>query len=129
MKNIAYKVNQDNPNLPIGFIVEHIETDEDAVPGYLVVSKEVFSQMMSTNISLMRGFENKIGITPADPRHPGPIPRPNSDAQPVDQAMMAEREQQVQQETQDATLFMQFLQWKRSQGGLGGGGSSGNGSV
>ena len=138
MKNVAYKTNQTNPNLPAGFIIEHFETDEDSVEGYLVIRKEAFSQMMLNNVSLMRGHESKTGIQAADPRQPGPLPRPNSDAQPVDQAMMAQKEKQIQQETQDAELFMQFLQWKRSQsgaggtggtGGLGGSGNSGNGNA
>lgn len=129
MKNIAYKTNTINPNMPIGFVIEHFETDEDSLEGYLVVNKETFSQVMINNVSLMRTYETRGGIAAADPRQPGPLPRKNEEAQPADRTMMAEKEKQIQQTTQDAELFMQFLEWKRSQGGTGGAGSGGVGGI
>jgi hypothetical protein len=138
MKKIAYKVNQNNPNLPTGFITEHFETDEDAVEGYLVVSKDVFSQMLVNNISLMRTHEStKLGVSGADPRFPGHMQRPNHEAEQIDASLMAakkkEMEEKLKKNKENMELFAQFLEWKKSQdGGEGnngtgtGGGSAGN---
>lgn len=123
MTKIAYKTNTTNPNLPNGFIIDHFETDQDMVEGYIVVDKAIFSQLLANNIPLMREHETNKGITSAHPNLP-PVPRkPNEAAEPVDHATMTQikkeiedRKKAAQQDQADAALFQQFLEWKRSQG-------------
>lgn len=123
MTNVAYKLNSDNPNLPIGFITDSFETEESAVEGYHVCSKEVFSTLLAGNVDLMRSFENRvIGIKEAHPNLPEFPRRSNQGAEPVDQVLMAEKKKQIEdamkaqaQNQADAELFQQFLAWKRSQ--------------
>lgn len=122
MKNIAYKTSQGNPNLPNGFITDHFETDEDAIEGYTVVDKNVFSQLLQNNVMLMRSHETSQNIKGAGPGTP-PFPRiPNRLAEPTDHSIIEARKKEVeeakkksQQETADAELFKQFLAWKKSQ--------------
>jgi hypothetical protein len=120
MKNVAYKTIQNNPNLPNGFIIDHFETDDDTVPGYTVVDKNVFSQILANNVTIMRMHETSKGIKAADPNQPTNPPRPNNEAQPVDQALMAEKKKEIAQKAaavaENAALFKQFLAWKASQG-------------
>lgn len=122
MTNIAYKVNTDNPNLPTGFIVDSFETDESAVEGYHVCSKEVFSTLIANNVALMRAFETRNDIKEAHPNLPEFPRRPNQQAEPVDPTITAQIKKQIEdlqkqqsQSQADAELFQQFLAWKRSQ--------------
>lgn len=121
MKKIAYKMNteSDNPNLPNGFIIDHFETDENIVEGYIVVDKQIFSQLFQNNVNLMRSHESKVGIVGAHPELPEFPRRSNREAEPVDQSLMTERkrlaEEAMNKEKQDLELFQQFLAWKKSQ--------------
>lgn len=85
MKNIAYKVAQGIPNLPDGFVIEHYETNDDTVEGYLVVPKAQFQYILDNNIPLFRAFEAARGIVTGDPNAPPPLRRSNSEAQRVPQ--------------------------------------------
>ena len=67
MSNIAYKTAQNDPNLPDGFITEHFETDQESLPGYNIVTLDVFNQLFQNNIPLMRAKEKSNGIVTADP--------------------------------------------------------------
>jgi hypothetical protein len=116
MKNVAYKTIQNNPNFPDGFIIDHFETDDDVVEGFVVVNKEVFSQLLLNNITLMRAYErNTKGIVEAHPNNP---PRPiiaNDKAEPASINVITERNKAIQQNQADVELFKQFLAWKSSQ--------------
>lgn len=119
MKNVAYKTAEANPNFPNGFITEHFETDDEAVEGYTVVDKTVFSQLLIQNVNLMRSFETQNGITGA-PSHIPPVPLvPNNMAQPADPAIMAAKKKELEDikkaKDEEKELFKQFLAWKKSQ--------------
>lgn len=118
MKNVAYKTIQNNPNLPNGFIVDHFETDEDKVEGYVVVSKDSFSQLLANNVSLMRTHETNKGISAADPVQPAHRARPNEHAEPVDPTLKAQQlaaEHAAQQKSsENRVLFEEFLAWKNA---------------
>lgn len=116
MKNVAYKVSKGNPNLPDGFITEHFETDQDVEEGCIIVSNSTFSVLLENNVSLFRSFEASKGIVTADPNATPPPLRPASDAQPINQEIMAQKQAEMQQSIADAELFKQFLAWKKSQG-------------
>lgn len=61
--NIAYKVSQGSQDYPDGFVTESMETDEDVVDGYTVVSNEEFREIMLQNPVLMKKFlEEKSNI-------------------------------------------------------------------
>jgi hypothetical protein len=120
MKNVAYKTMQNNPNIPDGFIVEHFDTDEDAVEGYTVVSVEMFSQLLMNNVTLMRAHEKSVkGIEPAHPNNPPRPVIPNEKAEPADMNIIAARQKEMQQAVEqnkaDTELFKQFMAWKKSQ--------------
>jgi hypothetical protein len=120
MKNVAYKTMKNNPNIPDGFIVDHYETDDDTVEGYIVVAKEMFSQLLLNNVTLMRAHETSAkGIEPAHPNNP---PRPviaNDKAIPADMNIVVARQKEMQQAVEknkaDVELFKQFMAWKASQ--------------
>jgi hypothetical protein len=122
MKNVAYKTISGNPNYPNGFIIEHFETDQDAVEGYVVVDKSIFSQLLANNVAMMRMHESNNGIQSAHPNLP-PVPRkPDSAAEPADQVLMAKIKQDLenaqkasQPSPEDLALFQQFMEWKKSQ--------------
>lgn len=126
MKNVAYKTMQNNPNIPDGFIIDHFETDQDVVEGYKVVSKATFDQLLMNNVDLMRAHENKKNVTSAHPNLP-PVPqKSNNAAEPADPSIVAkikkdiaDRAAAIKQDQEDAALFQQFLEWKRSQQGSG----------
>jgi len=115
MKNIAYKTSQNNPNLPNGFITEHFETDEEAVEGYTVVDKNIFSQLLENNVNLFRGHEVNRGIIGIDPSIPEPALRPADHAEPADTKIMEDINKVRQENKADAQMFQQFLEWKRTQ--------------
>jgi hypothetical protein len=116
MKNIAYKTAQGIANLPDGFILDHIETDQDAVEGYTVVSKEAFSVLMANNVPLFRNFEKSRGVLPADPNAPPPVQKTNSDAQPHPPEVLAAFKKAQEDASNNAQMFQQFLAWQKSQG-------------
>lgn len=123
MTKIAYKTNVDNPNLPHGFIIDHFETTEQSVEGYVVVDSVVFSQLLANNVNLMRLHENVSGIKGAHPELPEFPRRSNNEAEPVNQTLMAERkrlaEEAAAKEKEELKLFHQFMEWKKSQQGSG----------
>lgn len=123
MTKIAYKINTTNPNLPNGFIVDHFETDQDTVEGYIVVDMSVFSQIFANNVTLLRQHETNRGITPSNPFQPPHPKRPNNEAEPIDQTVVAARKQEMadaQAASEDnAKLFKEFLAWKNSGGNAG----------
>lgn len=115
MTKIAYKVNTTNPNLPQGFIVDHFETEQDMVEGYIIVDQPTFQKLIHNNVALMRQHEVSLGIQGAPqgiPIHPR---RDASEAQPVDHAMMEERKKVAEQHAADARLFQEFMAWRKSQ--------------
>lgn len=122
MKNVAYKTISGNPNLPDGFIIDHFETDQDTVEGYIVVDKNVFTQLLANNVVLMRAHEANKGVVSVHPHSPPPPRKPDSAAEPADPEIMAkikqdieDRKKALQQDRADAALFQQFLEWKRTQ--------------
>ena len=127
MKNVAYKTMQNNPNLPNGFIIDHFETDDDVVPGYIVVDKNSFTQILENNVTLMRMHETNKGIMVADPSQPPHPVRPNEQAEPADVNMLTARQKTMAQNQADMDLFKQFMALKASQGSDSGSGS-GSGS-
>ncbi len=116
MTNIAYKVSSGNPNLPDGFVLDHFETEESSVEGFIVVNKAVFDTVFANNVNLLKAHEAKKGIVTADLAAPPPPLRPASDAEPISQSVLLQQQKMVEQETKDAALFREFLAWKQSQG-------------
>jgi hypothetical protein len=116
MTNVAYKVNTTNPNLPNGFIIDHFETDQSTVPGYLVVDSATFSTLLKNNVTLMRIHETNKGVNAAPHDAPPHYQRPASEAEPASNDMMAQKQQAIQQSQADAALFAQFMAWKNAQG-------------
>ncbi len=116
MTKVAYRVNTTNPNLPNGFIMDHFETDQDAVAGYTVVDASVFEKLLQNNVQLLRQHEVNKGVQPAPHDAPPHYQRPASEAEPVDNVIMEQRKAEIAQNTADMTLFKQFMEWKRSQG-------------
>ena len=122
MAKIAYKINTENPNIPHGFIIDHFETTEQVVEGYIVVDKHIFSVLLENNVNLMRSHENTVvGIKGAHPELPEFPRRSNREAEPVDQTLMAEKkrlaEEAAAKEKEEMQLFHQFMEWKKSQQG------------
>jgi hypothetical protein len=123
MKNVAYKTIQNNPNMPNGFIVDHFETDEDKVEGYMVVSAASFTQLLANNVTLLRTHEINKGITGADPAQPAHMARPNEHAEPVDPTLKAQQQAaaeaaakaQQQKQDENSALFQEFLAWRNAQ--------------
>lgn len=116
MKNIAYKTAQGIANLPDGFITDHIETDQDVLEGYTVVSKATFDALLANNVTLYRNFEKSRGVLPADPNAPKPVPKTNNDAQPHPPEVLEAFKKVQQEASANAIMFQQFLAWKKSQG-------------
>lgn len=119
MTKVAYKVNTNNPNLPVGFIMDHFETDQDAVPGYLVVDSNTFNLLLQNNVTLLRQHEVNKGVQAAPHDAPPHAQRPASEAEPVDSALMnakkAEMDKRISENAANQELFQQFLAWKKSQ--------------
>lgn len=119
MTKVAYKVNTTNPNLPNGFVIDHFETEQDQVEGYLVVDKDVFQRLLLNNVTTLRQHEMTQGIV-GGPGTPLATLRPASEAQPIDQALMEQKkkayEEELAKRQADAELFQQFLAWKKSLG-------------
>lgn len=115
MTNVAYKINTTNPNLPNGFIVDHFETDQDAVPGYLVTDAATFSTLLKNNTTLMRMHETNKGVQAAAHDAPPHWQRPASEAEPASTDFMSQKQQANQQNAENAALFKEFLAWKASQ--------------
>jgi len=117
MTKIAYKVNTTNPNLPNGFIIDHFDTDQDQVEGYIVVDQSVFDDLIQSNVQILRQHEANQSTSGAPqqgiPVHPR---RDASEAQPIDPQIMAQKNQSLAQAQADTQLFQQFLEWKKSQG-------------
>ena len=112
---------QNNPNIPNGFIIDHFETDDDVVPEYIVVDKDVFSQLLLNNVAIMRQHEKDVkGIVAADPSSPPRPQRQNHEAEPADMNIIAARQKEMEQIAEknqaDVELFKQFMAWKASQG-------------
>lgn len=122
MKNIAYKVSKDNPNLPDGFITDHFETDKDSEEGYLIAPLGLFNKLLENNIELYRNFEKAKGIITADSNAPAVTPRPAEEAQtvaaaaPQSVAEAAAAQAANANVANNAQLFAEFLAWKQSQG-------------
>lgn len=107
MKYIAYKIAKNDPNLPDGFITEHIETDEESLEGYTVVTLDFFNAIFQNNAVLIRQDEaSKETIVTVPPNALAPVLRPASDAQNVPTDL-------VQSDTpaDNQALFNQFLAW------------------
>lgn len=100
MKNIAYKVINNDPHYPNGFVKDSFETDEDNVNGYIVCSKEDFTIIMLNNVKLLQNYDPSKIINPVK----NAAELPNS--LPVTPS----------NKSSDAELFQQFLDWKASQG-------------
>lgn len=100
-KNIAYKVAKNISNLPDGFVTEHMETDEDAVEGFLVVPREAFPELMANNVALMASFNKEAAARSPNKTSGAAITGTNIPPQ----------------SSPDDALFQQFLAWKASQGG------------
>lgn len=115
MKNVAYKVNTTNPNIPNGFITDHFETDQDIVEGYLVVDQTTFQALIQNNVELLRKHEVNAGVQDVTFGIPVHTRRPAEEAQPVSAEIMAERKKAIEQNLSDAKLFQEFLSWKKSQ--------------
>lgn len=128
MLKIAYKVSQGSPNLPDGFIIDHFQTDKDAVEGYQIATQAVFEKMLEFNINLMRNWEKQKGLVTVDSTNPPQDPRPTVAAQPIsaeDRAtQLAAAKKALQKPLLEAAgvseentkLFQEFLAWKQSQG-------------
>ncbi len=118
MTKIAYKLNTTNPNLPSDFIIDHFETDQDQIEGYLVAEKDVFQQLLLNNVTSLRKHE--AIQTPSFGPSAAPLPmRPAHEAEPVDQELMNKKKKALEDELQkrqsEAEMFQQFLAWKKSQ--------------
>lgn len=115
MAKIAYKTNTDNPNLPNGFITDHFETDQDQIEGHTVVELAVFSAVLQGNVALLRQHEVNAGPQGAAQGLQVHPMRPAEHAQPVSQEIMAQHKVVMQQNTENARLFQEFMAWKNSQ--------------
>ncbi len=107
MKYIAYKTAKNDPNFPDGFIVEHFETDKDALEGYSIATLEVFNLLFQNNVTLVRKAEVDRGVVTQNPNAPLPVLRPASDAEIVPSDLGNPGSSQ----DTAAELFNQFLAW------------------
>lgn len=111
MLKVAYKVAMNIPGLPNGFIQEHFETDQDSVEGYLITSKENFSNLLANNAALMQAFDAQNGVVTTPPAQKE---KPKV-AEPIAPEVLAERQALEDKAKQDMELFKQFMAWKALQ--------------
>lgn len=103
MTKVAYKVANGLPNLPNGFIIEHFETQQDAVEGYVVTTLESFSALLANNGPLLQAYEiqqNEILTA-----------RLNANAK-----VLVSKSVKKEISDEDEALFKEFLAWKAAQG-------------
>lgn len=113
MFNVAYKVSKNNANLPDGFVIDHFQTNEDEIEDYLIVSVDVFQNILNSNTELFIKFEkSKISTNPkqapkASIVNPADILAVNKEKVPADD--------KSQEDIDNEKLFKEFLAWKNSQ--------------
>lgn len=97
MKNIAYKLTQNDPHYPDGFAKDFIETDQDTLEGYVVAPRSDLHDILLNNKKLVQEHDPAKVLKPAGPAEPVTIENTLSN-------------------DGDAKLFQEFLAWKASQG-------------